>query len=290
MKRIVIMPYKMSSTSGKALSRHFKTKRIYPNNNYVPRNGDVVVNWGFRGNSQVIQRNDIDFTVLNPPENVEVASNKIKALTKLSNEGLNTLIFFTSKEDASSYLEENENSLIYCRTIVNGKAGQGIILARTKEELVDSPLYTVYFKNDREFRVHIFNNEIIDFAEKKKMSSRRKLVMNIEESEDSKYIRNLKKAWSFCRNGITLPEKIKDECIKAISCLGLNFAAVDIVYNTEFDTVSILELNTAPGMKRGTTTHFNYSNAIGKLIGKKLNEEDYNQKYNTKIGEKDIQE
>jgi glutathione synthase/RimK-type ligase-like ATP-grasp enzyme len=279
MRNLKVLPYKMNSLSSKAISRHFKCKRIYPNRNYIPRTGHVVLNWGYAGDAPALRRGNADIIIINRPENVALASNKIKTLINLELSDVPHVTFYLKKKDAAKAIRNGK--IIYCRTLVSSKEGKGIVLATTEDELVDAKLYTEYFENDAEYRIHVFNGEVIDAVQKKKMSSSRRAEKNIVITEESKYIRNFKKGWSFCRKGIEVPDIVKEVALAAIPALGLVFGAVDIAYNSNTGEARVLEINTAPGMKRGTTTHLRYVRAISKYLGIAFSVDEYNKRYNS---------
>jgi len=278
MKNLKVLPYKMNSLSSKTISRHFKCKRVYPNRNYKPRNKHIIINWGFAGDVPVLEQANTNFTILNKPFCVNRASDKISTLRLLKQNNVPHVDFILNKEDAIESCKQG--NIIYCRTLTRSKEGKGIVLAKTPEEIVDAKLYTKYFKNDKEYRIHVFNNEVIDMVQKKSMSSERMAEKGIVKTEESKYIRNMKKAWSFCRKGIEVPEYVKETAIKATNALDLDFAAIDIAYNSETGECAVLEANTAPGQKRGTTTHLRYVRAISKYLGIPFTVEEYNRRYN----------
>jgi len=278
MTRLRILPYAMNSLSSRAISKHFNAKRVYPNRNYRPKDGDVVLNWGFRGVAPVLESGSSNFTLLNKPIAVDRASDKVATLRLLKQNNIAHVDFFLHKEDAVKSCEEG--NIIYCRTITRGREGKGIVLARKPEEIVDAKLYTKYFENDKEYRIHVFKGNIIDEVQKKSMSEERMREKGIIKTDDSKYIRNLKKAWSFCRQGVVAEDVVKETAIKAVDALGLDFGAVDIAYNSDTNKCKVLEINTAPGNKRGTTTHLRYVRAISEYLGIPFSVDEYNKRYN----------
>lgn len=285
MNRLVILPYKMSSKSSKALARHFDVKRVYPNRHYRPRNGDVVLNWGYCGVAPVLEAYNRHFTVINQPIACDRASDKIATLRCLKQANVPHVDFFLNKEAAIQSVEEG--NMIYCRTLTRGREGQGIVLATNVDEVVDARLYIKYFKNDMEFRIHVFMGNIIDMVQKKKMSKERMAEFGLTEADLSQHVRNMKKGWSFCRKDVVVPDIVKEVSIEATKALGLDFAAVDIAYNSETNECKVLELNTAPGQGEadgrtiGNTTHMRYVRAITeKLLNKEFSLEEYNQRYN----------
>ena len=77
-------------------------------------------------------------------------------------------------------------------------------------------------------------------------------------------IRNIHTGWVYCRdNYIPDPTSIQ-LAIDAVQAVGLDFGAVDLIYNQHYNQFYILEVNTAPGLEG--TTLINYVNAfIGDL-------------------------
>lgn len=283
MNRFRILPYKMNSLSSKALSKHFNVKRIYPNRAFKPSPGDVVLNWGCN-DAPVLDRDDINFTVINKPHAVDNASNKIATLRLLKQNNVPHVKFHLSRDSAENAIDEGR--MIYCRTLTRGREGRGIVLAKSKEDLVDARLYTEHFKNNHEFRIHVFMGDVIDMVEKKKMSQDRiddfaRRGIEVVVNEESEFIRNLKKGYSFCRNDIDIPDHVKQTAIDAVSALGLDFGGVDIAYDDETDEAKVLEINTACGQKKATTTHLRYCRAITeKVLGQEFSVDEYNRRYN----------
>jgi len=288
MKHLKILPYKMNSLSSRAISKHFKCKRVYPNKNYKPKDGDVIVNWGFCGVAPVLESSSDNFTILNKPIACDRASDKIATLKLLKQNNVPHVNFVLNKGAAKAIVAAGE--VVYCRTLTRGKEGNGIVLAKSHDDVVEAKLYTRYFKNDTEFRVHVFNGEVIDVVQKKSMSSERiakfaEKGVSIVKDDNSKYIRNMKKAWSFCRQDIIVKDHVLETAVNATKALELDFAAVDIAYDSETDKCAVLELNTAPGQKLKTTTNFRYARAISKFLDKELSLEEYNKRYNCDLKE-----
>lgn len=139
---------------------------------------------------------------------------------------------------------------IVARTILNGHEGAGIVIAETHDQLPDAALYTEYKKKLKEFRVHLFNREVIDVTQKRKRNG-----ANVDTR-----IRNTAGGWVFTRTNIQEPADLRQQALVAINALGLDFGAVDIIYNQYENKCYCLEINTAPGIE-GTTVDA-YANAI----------------------------
>ena len=162
MPKIVIHPYKMGSTSARDLAREIDTYRVYPDRNYRPRSHHVVVNWG---NSSVPRWYHAGVRVLNKYEAVAKAANKLHTFIALRDAGVQIPEFTTVITEAKEWADDK---VVVCRKHLTGKCGSGIVLASTPDEVVEAPLYTKHLRHKHEFRVHVFNGQVIDFAQKKK--------------------------------------------------------------------------------------------------------------------------
>lgn len=251
--RVRILPYKMGSESAKLLARGLGYKRIYTQGSrFIQRRGDVVINWGASSTDNVSI-----IPSLNKFSTIRTAANKLESLKAFTNFAVRCPMWTRDIRYANSWIRE-EGCKVYCRTTLTGKGGDGIIIASTVDELVDAPLYTKGVKAGYEYRVHVFNGEVIDYVKK----GRKRL----EEGEErpSHLIRNYTKGWIFIREDIELPEMVKQEAIKAVKALGLDFGAVDIAQVRDSEDVVVYEVNTAPGLQ-GTTLE-KYIEAIQKYI------------------------
>lgn len=281
MARLRILPFAMNSMSSRSLSRHFGTKRIYRDRAFRARRGDVILNWGVAGAVPCLEASTQPYTLLNNPGAVNAARDKRTTLRQLTDANVPTLGFHTTRAAAE---EAHANGItLYARTQVAAREGRGIVVVGPEDQMVDAPLYTEYFKNGREYRVHVFDGKIIDYVKKSKMSEERAAEMGVREADRDSMVRNLKKGWSFVRQGVDLPQSCIDVSIAAVEALGLDFGAVDLAYSVRNDDPRVLEINTAPGMKKGTTTHYNYVKAISEYMNMPFTTEGYNAKYDCDV-------
>lgn len=239
--RMSIYPYNKASKSAKLLSRALGIKRIkHQNSKFKGRMSKMVINYG----SSSLPSEVLKCRVLNKPENVELASNKLKTFRKLSeNSEINIPEFCTNINDAESMLEDG--SKVVVRSVLNGHSGQGITIVGDSIDLITAPLYTKYIAKKFEFRVHIVNGKVIDLQ--RKARSREVADENVNWQ-----IRNHSNGFIFMRENVELPEETKEMCIKAVNQLGLDFAGIDLIWNEQEDKYYILEVNTAVGLT-GTT-------------------------------------
>ena len=247
--RFKVFPYKMASASSKALANALNVKRVRPT--YDARRRDVIINWGNSRPSAILHAEHD----LNKHSAISIACNKLKTFNKLNGLGFEYIPDYTiHKEEATDWLQMGDK--VYCRTTLTGHSGSGIIIASTRDELVDAPLYTQATKHKYEFRVHVFKGEVIDVQQKKK---------RLGYESASSGIRNHANGFIYARADISIPECILSASINAVATLGLDFGAVDIGYRERDNKAFLFEVNTAPGLV-GTTLD-KYVQAFTKHIG-----------------------
>lgn len=221
---------------------------------YKGHRDHVIVNWGS------VTRNNIraSYRIINDPSAVVNSASKVKTFECLDGSGManNRPSWTTSIDVASEWLESGQADKVYCRTLTHGSQGRGIVIANSVDELVDAGLYTIGLDVNREVRVHVFNNEVIDYAQKRRMNSNRREDEGITLNEE---VRSHKNGWIFAREGVGISEETKEVAIKAVESVGLDFGAVDIILDYH-DIPKVLEVNSSPGLE-GTTLS-KYTEAI----------------------------
>lgn len=254
MSRIIIYPYKLASSSAKELQRELKSRghrciRVRPNGRYVPKRTDIIINWG---NSQEPVWNE---HIINDPDSVSIAQNKLDALNLMQHTDVSLPSFTIDLETANQWL--SEGTTVLCRTLLRGSGGRGItVVTPEMSGLIGAPLYVKYIKKRHEYRVHVFSGEVIDVQQKRRING-------FEERNNQ--IRNHANGWVFARNDIVAPhESVRTLAVRAVEALGLDFGAVDIIWNAHYNRAYVLEVNTAPGLEG--TTIINYANAVENLL------------------------
>lgn len=236
MYRLKVFPYKLGSSSAKALANGLRVKRV--RNTYEPRRNDVIINWG---NSSPVRyvRTHLD---LNKHEAIALACNKLKTFETLAGQGFTDMPeYYTFLSSAKAWADDGHK--VYCRTSLTGHSGSGIVIASNIDELVPAPLYTKATKHKHEFRVHVFKDKVIDVQQK-----RRRLGYDGPDTG----IRNHSNGYIYARSTVAYPDELLSSSIKAVQLLGLDFGAVDIGYRERDGKVFVFEVNTAPGLT-GTT-------------------------------------
>jgi len=234
-------------------------------------NRDFIINWGDTGEMQEDYWYERPLVFrrlwLNPSNTVAICSNKISFFHRFRQEdshesaGIARIPDFTTiKRSAEKWLEENNSVCV--RRLVRSHAGRGLSICNPGEPLPDAPLYVKYIKKSDEYRVHIVRDDV--FIQKK-------MRRNSFENPNWK-IRNVANGFVFANkqeNVGEVPEDVKAQALKAFNKVGLDFGAVDVVYNRAQNKAYVLEINTAPGLT-GETLKF-YVNCFKKLIAERDN-------------------
>lgn len=251
----------MGSESAKALSNTLNIKRVKPNGTYVPKIGNVVVNWGSGQMPGWAQRAGArGVKILNNIEKVNVAGNKLSSLKALKVAGVATPEFTTDTNVAKGWVRNGDT--VVERHNLRGNSGEGIRIVNLDDNEMPStiqtaPLYTKFIPKTAEFRVHVFRGEVIDYIEKKKVAAERR------PANFNKYVSSVHQGWVFARNDIRDMTEVRQIAVKAVVSLGLDFGAVDIIYYE--GKPYVLEVNTAPGLTG--TTLVKYANAFRRYMG-----------------------
>ena len=252
--RLSILPYKLGSLSAKKLaeglsqSLHLKVRRVRPNGRYRPNQRSLLVNYG----SNTAPNFPLPVNTVNRPEACAIAGNKLRAFQAFQQHNVRTPEWTADRAVAQGWLQDN--AVVVCRTLLNAHSGRGIVLASSLEQLTHAPLYVKYKKKRKEFRVHVFQGRVIDVSEKRRVRKENR------PAEFDGYIRNHANGWVFCRDGIVRPADLDSLAISAVAACGLDFGAVDVIWNEKENLCYVLEVNTAPGLE-GTTLE-RYKQAI----------------------------
>lgn len=250
MYKFIIRPYKLGSKGARLLAETmsrllgYKVKRV--NSTYIPRRNEKVINWGCNKDYYKVQDHDANHTPT-------PATNKLFTFQKFKENNVNHPEWTTNKEEAKVWVSEGHSVL--CRKLLTGNSGAGIILVESVDiPLPNAPLYVKYKKKKKEFRVHVVYGKAIEVVEKRKRKG--------FDAVDTK-IRNHGNGWVFCRDNVIEPNDLRTTAIAAVSAVGLDFGAVDIIWNEKENKCYALEVNTAPGIE-GTTVQ-QYAEALIQL-------------------------
>lgn len=275
-----IYPYVNGSGSVNRLKEIMDIKSIkLTNSKFKPSKDKTVINWGCSG----IPKEIVDgCNLINHPMAVKVASNKLFTLTRLEDENIPHPPFSTEVEEAIHWL--NEGKIVVGREILNGHSGNGIVLFEGKESLdnlcqSNLPLYTLYIPKIEEYRLHVMGDEVI-------LVQKKGVLRNFIPNDYR--IRNHDNGFIFIKNNVDVSQVAKDICVKTIQTLGLDFGAVDLIYNKYRDQYYVLEVNTAPGMEGSTGE--TYAQGFNKFFNVPLKKRENTNKVELKFQRMEIEE
>ena len=222
---------------------------------YQPRYTDYIVNWGCSKDWEFITHDNKDGhqRVVNKLDFFQV----IDAFNKLNEKKVNIPEWTTDPQVVFHWIDVEKKTVV-ARKVLNGHSGAGIVLMGGEHTnvITYAPLYVQYKKKKHEYRVHVFNGEVIDVTQKKKRKG--------AEFLDTK-IRNHKNGWIYAREDITEPHDLRDQACRAMVATDLKFGAVDLIWNELENKSYVLEINTAPGLV-GTTLTAYVDAILGDLL------------------------
>lgn len=227
--KLRIVPYKRGSRSARILAEKLSALVGYKVFRGKPRLSRKNIMWG----------STIGFdpglgSYVNHPEAVANARNKIWTFERL--EGVCSIPpYTTDKAIAEGWIADGKTVL--ART-PSGQAGSGISVCTSDTGLVDAPLYTLYIKKRKEYRVHVINGQAVAVYEK-----RRKVGQ-----QSDPIIRSHRRGWVFCKLNVSEPDGLRELAVNAVRALGLDFGGVDVIWNEKQNRCYVLEINTAPGL------------------------------------------
>lgn len=252
-KRYRVLPYKQASRSAKALAEALGGKRLrLEGSTFVPRASDVVINWG-NSDGYVDKEGDewaclVGFRLLNDGAAVADAANKLFFFEEMKDTEL-TPEFWTNKDEIP-----DEKFPIVCRTILSSHSGAGIHIADCRDSLVDAQLFVKYEKKKEEYRVHVGKTregEVVTISVQRKARS-----LSVPDEEVDWQVRNHANGFIYQREGFTLPEACERAAHRTLARVGLDFGAVDVIWNEHEQRAYVLEINTAPGLEGQTVTDY----------------------------------
>jgi len=233
-----ILPYKTGSRSSRVLAGALGVRRIRRNGSTLKcSKTTTVVNWG-----SCDEPVDLSYAglVLNHPRNVRDSVNKRKAFEILYELGVRSVPFTTDRSTAQEKWV-GEGCTVVARTHLRASGGKGIIIV-SEGELPKAPLYTRYIPKKDEYRVHVVGGKVVDVQRKMRKK-------DVPDNEVNWKVRNVAGGFVFGREGVDPSWDILDQSIRAVEALGLQFGAVDVLWNEAGGRAYVLEVNTAPGLE-----------------------------------------
>lgn len=216
--------------------------------NFKGEKEKIVINWG---SSKVKNKEVYKCTIINNPANVYHSVDKRRFFYNVG-KAARTVPWTTNKKAAQQWQEEGYN--IYCRTQVKGREGKGIVIVEDGK-IPEAKLYTKAIESIAEYRVHVVNGGVIAIHKKV-----------CDNPKPDHAIRNTANGWRF-KWVVAYDNDIASQATKCVEALGLDFAAVDVLWDGK--KAWVLETNTSPGIDGMNRTVERYAEALTKLVEEK---------------------
>lgn len=241
-----IYAYKQGSASALALAAALGIKCIkHEGSRFKGRDNKTVINWG----SSTLPVEVDKCNILNEPGAVGLAANKLETFRefeKFNNfadqvgEGhISMPLWSTEKQDVQAWLDNGAS--VVARHKLTGHSGEGIEIFSGDVDIPDAPLYVMYVKKTQEYRVHVLQGKVVDVQRKARSK-------DVPDEQVNWQVRNHVNGFIYAREGFETPPMVEVQALLAIEACGLDFGAVDIIFNERKQTAFVLEVNTAPGL------------------------------------------
>lgn len=245
--------YKEGSQGAKALAQGLGIKRIkHVGSKFKGSQRKLVINWGCSELPPEVMK----CRVFNNPAAVKLASNKLSFFNKMYDYNVQAMLladvpplvslpdFTADKEVVAGWLAGG--ATVVARQKLQGHSGEGIVIIKPGERVVDAPLYVKYVPKQSEWRIHVLDGVVVDIQ--RKARNREVADENVNWA-----VRNHANGFVYARNeGVAPPAMVEEQAILAVQVCGLDFGAVDIIYNDHRKLAYVLEINTAPGLTGST--------------------------------------
>ena len=237
-----IYPYNAESGSVKALRAANDDLRIIRRERSRFRGSPekIVINWGCSQLPEEVMK----CNVVNRPEAVAIAANKKSFFEAVADE-VSIPEWTEDKTVAESWILNGDKVVV--REKLSGHSGDGIVMLTNPVEFEEykhdvAKIYVKYIPKKDEYRIHVFNGEVVDMQ-------RKAIRRDMPAEQVNHQIRNHGNGFVYVREGVEPQPMVIDESIKAIKLTGLDFGAVDVIWNNHRAKAYVLEINTAPGLE-----------------------------------------
>jgi hypothetical protein len=227
----------------------------------------LIVNWGTTLPPRWLNSKA---RVLNTFAGVNHALSKIESYAKFRDGGVPTIESTLESSEVLKWRSEGHRVLARRDRLSGGK---GIVVLDPAGGDVEGgkfDFYAKYFRKTHEYRVHVFGGRVIDLTQKKlRLGATEETRTGVE-----KIVRSHDHGWIHAHMGIHLPAHpgiaVHAAAVNAVSALGLDFGAVDILCKysrKEPDRLlglAVCEVNTAPGLENERTIEAYKSAILGE--------------------------
>lgn len=239
---LALFAWNENSEGARELATALGIRRIRrgPESAYRGRAGKTVINWG----SSTIPANVEGSRILNNPARVAAMSNKRTFFELMGATDARLPRFTTDRATARQW-----NTRVVERHVLNGHSGAGIQIRENSVDIAAAPLYTEYIPKKAEYRVHFAGGSVIDVQRK---------IRDPNREPTNWHVRSHENGFIYVRNGVqdAMPRDVLDQALIVAQESGLDFGAIDVIYNASRAEAYVLEVNTAPGLTGETVNSY----------------------------------
>lgn len=203
-----------------------------------------VVCWGARlprdDNSRFRIRRLLHIKYLNSVFHICANTDKGRSLKRFNKTSISPMVF--DKDNIIQAIQDGEVNYPVIGRERSHIGGQDADMCLSMRDIrnSDSNHYINYIPPENEYRVHIFQGNIIRISKK---------VTSSSDETTNNWIRSRENGWrmTHLNNYSSVPHNVVEAAVEAIKIQKLDFGAVDIIYG-ENNNAYVLEVNTGPGL------------------------------------------
>jgi glutathione synthase/RimK-type ligase-like ATP-grasp enzyme len=211
---------------------------------------DVLIRWG-----ATVSVPKKAGKTLNKQSAITLATQKLASLNVMQEKHISVPVVLQPNE-AAKWMSYAKGALLGRR--VNHTQGKDIVFCLQTSDVARAltlptserpDFFTAYIPTKREFRVHVFGNEVIKVSEK--------VLTDLSKFKVS-WIRNFENGFTFKNVTELVPQlknQMNDLSIAAVQALGLDFGAVDVVLSDD-GKLYVLEVNTGPSLSDNSVKEY----------------------------------
>jgi hypothetical protein len=226
-----------------------------------------IINWGCANPPRGAVFKDLPVNifkkVINDPKAVSSATNKSSffALMSKSSDPPRIPEFTNDLDVAQKWVDDG---LTVIGRMNHGSSGKDVAFYNeAPDKFLGSDLWVQYKKKKHEYRLHFMNGGIF-LIQQKVLPKTDPDGQPIPKDNVDFRIRTHRTGFIFQKFDVRVPEDVATQALKAAKASGLDFGAIDVIYNAHEDKAYVLEINTAPGLE-GTTVD-TYKAEFQKLL------------------------
>lgn len=216
--------------SSKELAKALGGIRWNPYQQDIPRKKiSLYFNYGV-SDCTLIEHPRMQTPVINLPMAVRIAKNKIQSYYAFKRAGVATCEFVTREQDVP-----NSWKWVVCRDEVEGRNCDGVLICPRDDLVHNCPLYTKFFPNDEEHRIVVFKGKVVARYMKGNFKGEYCELIHMQ------------------RNGY---EELDSTAIMAARAVDLDYAGVDLLFDSKSGRHVCLEINSGPLLTDEVSSYF----------------------------------